>query len=359
MLGSFLTQEIYKTDREASIYGWGGPQMRSSGVEILRDLNDLQKMGISDLLKDPLLSFRIISSCKKDISQIDPDLLILVDYGGLNLQIAKWAKKKGYRVLYFIPPKIWASRGWRIKALQKNVDLLAVIYPFEQTFYTSKGITALLIKNPWLKKVQAYTDQTQENSTIDDGGRPVAAVLPGSRKKEIKHMIPRILPVISSFPEMLWHISIAPGIDKEEMLQLIPDEDKDRVILFDGHVYELLSQSEIAVVTSGTATLETALFKVPQVVCYHTSQLNYLLAKRLITVPYISLVNLILGEPAVVELIQKDMQTARLISEIKKLRDDNEKKKLIDKYQRMKTMLDMGKDISELARLGLQLAKSR
>lgn len=358
MLGSFLTREIFVADPRARIAGWGGQQLKQTGVEMYRSLDDLQQMGITELLKDPLASFRIISSCKKDILRFNPHLIILVDYGGLNLQIAKWAKKKGYRTLYFIPPKIWASRGWRIHTLQSAVDHLAVIFPFEKDFYASKGLNATLVKNPWLEKIDEYKSRKVKNSIVPSKGMDVAAVLPGSRKKEIKNSIPRILPVIRNFQDMTWYISVAPGMDKSDIMYHIPEEDQEKVVLFDGDVYELLLQSDLAIVTSGTATLETALFEVPQVVCYHTSLLNYFLAKRLITVPFISLVNLILGEQAVVELIQNDMNTSRITEEINKLRNPQQRGLLINKYRVLKKRLIQGIDMSTLAKSCYKAATS-
>jgi len=271
--------------------GTGGKHMRNAGVDLMLGTEDMAFMGFGEVVKNLFRIRRNFKKVKTAILDFNPDVIILVDYPGFNLRIARWAKQLGYKIVYYIAPQVWAWKENRVNQIRAYVDLLLVILPFEKEFFRRHEISAVYVGHPLLERVPE-PDESADKQKI--------ALLPGSRKQEIDRMLPVMIEAV--FVHKQNNLVVA-GMSEhgEEYYQNII---KGRATLVMDNVYGVLNQSKVALVTSGTATLETALMRVPQVVCYATSALTYWIAKRLIKVNYISLVNLILERPAVPEIIQ-------------------------------------------------------
>lgn len=320
--GSNLIKALRKEDPEAHIRGWGGDLMEAAGAELVKHYRDLAFMGFVEVLLNLRTILRNISFCKKDIEAFQPDALILIDYPGFNLRIAKWAKKAGIQVHYYISPQIWAWKEGRIKSIKRDVDHMYVILPFEKDFYEKKHqFPVHFVGHPLIDAIAERSLVDPKTFRKENGldGRPIIALLPGSRKQEISKMLHVMLDVVEAYPNFQFVIAGAPSQDESFYRQFIQ---KEQVHLLLNKTYDLLSMSNAALVTSGTATLETALFKVPQVVCYKGSRISYEIAKRVINLSYISLVNLILDKPAVTELIQGEFNTERLKKALDAILDD-------------------------------------
>jgi lipid-A-disaccharide synthase len=249
-----------------------------------------------------------------------PDALILIDYPGFNLRIAKWAKEQGIKVLYYISPQIWAWHTSRVHQIKANVDRMYVILPFEKDFYAKYNCEVDFVGHPLLDVVKGYAAAPDFRSKNGLTEAPIIALLPGSRKQEIIRMLSVMLEMAPLFPQYQFVIAGAPSMPAAFYEQILAEKQRPQnVKLVQKQTYDLLSQAEAALVTSGTATLETALFQVPEVVCYRGNNLSYQIAKRLISVKYISLVNLIVDKPLVKELIQNDFNSKVLHTELEKI----------------------------------------
>lgn len=314
--GANLIKSITKADSQAEFRGWGGDLMEEVGISLVKHYRELAFMGFVEVLFNLRTILKNIAFCKKDIESFNPDVIIFIDYPGFNLRIAKWAKVKGYKTHYYISPQIWAWKEGRIKAIKRDVDAMYVILPFEKDFYEKKHkMPVHFVGHPLIDAIhsrkQVDPGSFRKENGLDD--RPIIALLPGSRKQEISKMLSVMLSVAPSFPDYQFVIAGAPSQDSSFYQQFISS---DQVHLLLNKTYDLLSISFAALVTSGTATLETALFKVPQVVCYKGSSISYEIAKRVIKLKYISLVNLILDKPAVSELIQREFNSENLTDEL-------------------------------------------
>lgn len=305
---SNLMKEIKKEDSNAEFRFWGGDLMRAQGGELVKHYRETAFMGFVTVLKNLGKIRANFSLCEKDLLEHKPDVLILVDYPGFNLRMAKFAKENGIRVHYYISPKIWAWKEGRVKKIKAYVDRMFTIFPFETEFYKKHNYEVSFGGNPLLDAIENRPNQnetfeefTQKNKLSD---KPIVALLAGSRKQEIERLLPVMLDVVSNFPEYQFVVAAAPSITKEFYAQVAGNSNVKFVY---GQTYDLLQQSRAALVTSGTATLETALLKIPQVVCYITSggRLLYAIGKRLLKVKYISLVNLVMDKLIVKELIQQ------------------------------------------------------
>ncbi len=305
--GSNLIKQLKLKDSRAEFSCWGGNAMEAAGAKLVRHYQELAFMGFAEVLMNIRTILNNISFCKQDILDYQPDVLILIDYPGFNLRIAQWAKKKGVNVVYYISPQVWAWKENRVKKIKQSVDLMLVILPFEKEFYANWDFEVTFVGHPLL---DALHELPESNLHFD---KPAIALLPGSRKQEIKTILPVMLSVIPLFPEYNFVVAKAPSQPDALYEELIGDLEVNSV---KDNTYALLQKSFAALVTSGTATLETALFKVPQVVCYKGGTISYTIAKQLIKVKYISLVNLILDKPSVTELIQNDFNEERLIEEL-------------------------------------------
>lgn len=329
--GANLMKALKTQDTEATFRHWGGELMQEVAGDLVKHYRDLAFMGFFEVLSNLRTILKNISLCKKDIENFQPDVIIFIDYPGFNLRIAKWAKKKGFRTHYYISPQIWAWKEGRIKDIKRDVDAMYVILPFEKDFYEIKhNFPVHFVGHPLIdaisERVQVNPEAFKSENGLDD--RPIIALLPGSRKQEISKMLEVMLSVVEHFKDYQFVIAGAPSQDIEFYTQFIK---KQNVHLLLNRTYDLLSIANAALVTSGTATLETALFKVPQVVCYKGGRASYEIAKRIINLKYISLVNLILNKEVVTELIQTDFNTNRLQQELTTI---------LDPYQRAKLFLD-------------------
>jgi len=329
--GANLMKALKKEDPDADFRFWGGDLMREVGGTEVKHYRELAFMGFAEVVMNLRTIFKNIKFCKKDIERFNPDVIIFIDYPGFNFRIMKWARQKGYRTHYYISPQIWAWKEGRIKDIKRDVDEMYVILPFEKDFYEEKHeFPVHFVGHPLIDAIynrpQVDPEIFKKENGLDD--RPVVALLPGSRKQEIKKMLEIMISVAKDFKDYQFVIAGAPSQEKSFYESFLSTKNVNFVA---NKTYDLLSISEAALVTSGTATLETALFKVPQVVCYKGSRISYEIAKRVIKLDYISLVNLILNKTVVTELIQTEFNTIRLKEELTKI---------LDPYKRATMFLD-------------------
>lgn len=330
--GSNLMKELHKIDPQADIRFWGGDLMQKAGGTLVKHYRELAFMGFAEVVQNLKTILNNIKFCKEDIKTFNPDVLIFIDYPGFNMRIAKWAKQLGYKTHYYISPQIWAWKENRIKAIKRDVDKMYIILPFEKDFYEQKhNFPVEFVGHPLIDAIQnrTPTDEVKfrKENALDD--RPVIALLPGSRKQEISKMLTEMLSVVDNFPDYQFVIAGAPSQEYEFYKQFLRNE---RVHFISNKTYDLLSIAHAALVTSGTATLETALFKVPEVVCYKGGWISYQIAKRIITLKYISLVNLIMDKEVVKELIQDQCNKKNIKKELTKILDPEYRQNLINQY---------------------------
>ncbi len=322
--GAHLVNHLKKLDSGAQIRAWGGQHLRNSNAFIVKDIKDLAFMGFLEVLINIRLILKNFSFCKLDILSFNPHAIILVDYPGFNLPMAKWAKGHNFSVYYYIGPQVWAWKENRVKKLKRYVDKLFVILPFEQSFYqTHHDFDVEYVGHPLMD----YIPRHQKSNEIFKQyqipqSKPIIALLPGSRKQEVKRILPIYLRVIKQNPQWTFLIAKVSSIPLGVYQRMCRNS---KVIIVDDATYDLLSIAKAALVTSGTATLETALFKVPQVVCYKTSWMSFIMARFLVKLKYISLVNLILEKPFLTELIQTKC-VAKLVNHHLQLLMTDEKK---------------------------------
>ncbi|MEO8252740.1 MAG: lipid-A-disaccharide synthase [Flavobacterium sp.] len=337
--GSNLMKSLLKQDPKAEIRFWGGDLMEAVGGTLVKHYRELAFMGFVEVLFNLKVILNNIKICKEDILQFQPDVIIFIDYPGFNMRIAKWAKAIGIKTHYYISPQIWAWKENRIKAIKSDVDKMYVILPFEKNFYEDKHHYPVeFVGHPLIdaiqnqKPIEAATFRTENNLNQ----KPIIALLPGSRKQEITKMLSVMLSVVDDFPDYQFVIAGAPSQEFSFYENFIT---KKNIKFISNKTYDLLKIAHAALVTSGTATLETALFKVPEVVCYKGSWASYQIAKRIITLKYISLVNLIMDEEVVTELIQEDCNTKNIKKELNKLLDPDYRKKLLAQYDTLEQKL--------------------
>lgn len=310
--GSNLIKAIRRKDSQADIRCWGGDKMQAAGATLIKHYRDLAFMGFVEVLMHLRTIIRNIDFCKKDILAYKPDVLVLIDYPGFNMRIAEWAKRQGIKIVYYISPQVWAWKENRVHKLKRDVDKMLVILPFEVGFYKKWNYEVDYVGHPLIQVVE----EEQKTPPIKLADKPIIALLPGSRAQEINVKLPIMLQAVKHFPDYQFIVAQAPSLPDATYTNIIGNQN---VLLAKGQTYNLLKQATAALVTSGTATLETALFGVPEVVCYKGNPISYQLAKRLIKVKYISLVNLIMDKPVITELIQADLNEAMLKQELDKL----------------------------------------
>ncbi|NNK17650.1 MAG: lipid-A-disaccharide synthase [Maribacter sp.] len=347
--GSNLIKALKNKDSKAEIRCWGGDLMQDAGGILVKHYKEMAFMGFLEVLMNLSTIFKNIKFCKKDITHYNPDVIIFIDYSGFNLRIAEWAKQQHFKTNYYISPQIWASREGRINKIKRDIDAMYVILPFEKEFYEKKHrFPVHFVGHPLIdaidnrKKIDEKSFRLANNL---DNGKPIIALLPGSRKQEIHKMLNAMLSVTSEFPEYNFVIGGAPSLDEEFYK---PYLDTTNVGFVANKTYDLLNISYAALVTSGTATLETALFKVPQVVCYRANWLSFQIAKHIITLKYISLVNLIMDKEVVKELIQADLNYKNIKKELTKILDGKDRAKQLKAYNLLEEKLG-GKGASEKA----------
>jgi lipid-A-disaccharide synthase len=339
--GSNLIRELKNLDKQADFRCWGGDMMQAAGGTLVKHYRELAFMGFVEVIKNLRTIFRNLAFCKQDILEYKPDVLILVDYPGFNLRIAEWAKVQEIKVIYYISPQVWAWKENRVKAIKRTVDKMIVILPFEKEFFAKWDYSVDYVGHPLVEVIQNRKAFNRTNLSE----KPIVAILPGSRKQEILKKLPIMLEVSKSFPNYQFIVAKAPGQEDsfyEELLSKYRNVSSVR-----NETYNLLLQSNAALVTSGTATLETALFGVPQVICYKGNPVSYQIAKRLIKVKYIGLVNLIMDREVVKELIQDELTVENLKKELTLLLNDPAKKAKLQKdYAELKNLLSKGGNAS-------------
>lgn len=348
--GSNLVKALKEVDSSSTFRGFGGEYMQQAGVNLAVHYGEMAFMGLAEIITNANKIKKYIRLCKEDILAHKPDVIILIDYGGFNLQIAKFGKKNGIKIFYYIPPKYWAWYPRRARWLQPYVDHLFVILPFEKDFFKRFGWESDYVGNPVLDAVKMHTIVTNakdaKHEKIND---PVIALLPGSRKQELKRIIPLMARVVKQFPEHQFGVAAVNNLDGSGYEELKACKN---VTLFFEDTYHLLQRSSAAIVTSGTATLETALFKVPQVVVYKANALSFWLAKLMIKVKFISLVNLIAGREVVKEMIQDEASAIAVSAELKRILNDNAyRKEMMNGYDEIIKILDTGSASENAAKL--------
>ena len=337
--GANLMRALQQIDPKAEFRFWGGDRMEAVGGKLIKHYRDLAFMGFWEVVTNLRTILRNIDFCKRDITQYQPDALIFIDYPGFNMRIAKWAKQQGIPTHYYISPQIWAWKENRIKAIKRDVDAMYVILPFEKDFYEEKHQYPVhFVGHPLLDAIAARKEVSEEVFKRENGldERPIIALLPGSRKQEIAKMLSVMLSVVESYHQYQFVIAGAPSLGYDFYKQFIKEEN---VHFVSGKTYDLLAHSYAALVTSGTATLETALFRIPEVVCYRGNWISYQIAKRVISLKYISLVNLIMDAPVVTELIQGALNTRNLKAELNKLLNADYREKLLKDYEALREKL--------------------
>lgn len=348
--GSNLVKALQQHDSQASFRGFGGSYMKEAGVEVVVDYSQLAFMGFLAVIANLRTISKLLKLCKQDILAFNPDVIILIDYAGFNLRIARFAKEKNLKVFYYISPKVWAwntGRAWKLKA---NVDHLFSILPFEKDFFKKFDWDVDYVGNPVLDAIKNFKPDLEfrrKNDLLTE--RKIVALLPGSRSMELKRMIPVMAEVVRMNPDYQFVVAAVKTLDEQ---LYAPLRENSSVKFVYESTYDLLTHARAAIVTSGTATLETGLFKVPQAVIYKAGLLEYWLLKQLVKIPFISLSNLIANRLVIKEFIQHEMTASNLNAELKQLVDDTPtRKKMLNDYDDVYRMLDTGSASENAARL--------
>ena len=338
--GANLIASLKKKDTRAKIRAWGGNLMKKQGATLVKHYRDLAFMGFVEVLLHLRTILKNLSFCKKDILKYKPDAIILIDYPGFNLKIAKFAHKHNIKVYYYISPQVWAWKKRRVYTIKEVVDKMLVILPFEKDFYDDYRVDAHFVGHPLLDELSKVRYINRSNFARQnklDPKKEIIALLPGSRKQEVTRMLGIMMKVMDKFPEYQFVIGCAPSLPESFYRELVGNEN---VHLVFNKTYQLLQVASAALVTSGTATLETALFYVPEVVCYKGNKISYLIAKNLVKVKYISLVNLIMDKPVLKELIQNDLTPKNIEEELNDLLTNHKKQRqLLEDYEDLRCKL--------------------
>ena len=337
---SNLVAEIKKKDKKAEFRGFGGDLMKAQGVELVKHYRTMAYMGFVEVAVNLRKVLGNIAQCKKDILEYQPDVVVLVDYPGFNLRIADFAHKKGFKVYYYISPQVWAWKRRRVQKIKKSVDKMLVILPFEEEFYKRYGVDVTFVGNPLLDELAKVGTGNRSiflrRNSLGER-REIIAMLPGSRRQEVKRTLPVMLKAASHFPDYQFVIAGVSSLDKSLYKDIMGNSD---VFFVENQTYDLLLNSSAALVTSGPATLETALLSVPEVVCYKATNFSYRLAKWMIKVKFISLVNLIMDREVVKELIQGDLNEDNLVKELDQLLHNGKRQRqLLEDYEELKDKL--------------------
>jgi lipid-A-disaccharide synthase len=343
--GANLVKAFNELHPDIEWRGWGGDRMVKEGVSLKKHIRDLAFMGFAEVVMNLKTILGNLSACKADIKDFKPDAVILIDYPGFNLRIAPYVKSLGIPVHYYISPQIWAWKSNRVHAIKKYTDRVYCILPFEKDFYGSYGVDVDFVGHPLL-------DELKDGPSLEKGDKPTIALLPGSRKQEISKMLPAMLSMVKEFPNYRFKIAAAPSIDLSYYKAIIGKRDVD---LVEASTYALLRSSHAALVTSGTATLETALLGVPEIVCYRGNPISYTIARQVVKVKYISLVNLIMDAEVVKELIQSDLNSSRLKTELRRIVENGpDREAMKASYLRLKAKLGGPGASERAARLMLE-----
>ena len=358
--GGNLMKALQEQDAEASFRFCGGDRMKAVGQDVVIHYREMAFMGIVEVLMHLRAISRNLNRCKEALLSFRPDVVILIDYPGFNLRMAEFAHNEGFRVFYYISPKLWAWKQNRVKKIKAFVDRMFIILPFEKDFYKKHGVEAEFLGNPIVdevarrKKEVLPRDRFLKELELPD--RPVIALLPGSRKQELHYNLPVMLAMVKEYPAYQFVIAGAPAFTEEDYAPFLGKMD---VKVTFNNTYDLLNVAQAALVTSGTATLETALMNVPQVVMYRMNPLTYHIGKRLVNIDYFSLVNLILGKEAVKELLQEEVTPARIKKELDRILEDTPaRRQMLDDYRRLQQLLGTPGVSSRVAKKMISYLKS-
>jgi lipid-A-disaccharide synthase len=338
---SNLVKELKNKLPHLQLQGWGGGLMEKEGVDIKKHYKELAFMGFVEVLKNIRTIFKNFELCRNTITAFKPDAIIFVDYPGFNLRMVKWAKQQGYKTIYYISPQIWAWKENRIHDIKKYIDKMIVILPFEEAFYKRWNYAVDYVGHPLVKVIDDFKATAAKQMPTKE---KIIAILPGSRKQEIKKKLPIMLAVAKALPDYKFIVAKAPGVEDDLYEDFLKEYTNVGTVTND--TYHLLYRATAAIVTSGTATLETALFNVPQVVCYKGSKISYLIAKQIIKIKYISLVNLIMDKLIVEELIQDHMNAKNIEASLIKILEKNNREAIITQYNELYTKLSVGGNAS-------------
>ncbi|MEI6050362.1 MAG: lipid-A-disaccharide synthase [Bacteroidota bacterium] len=359
--GSNLVRGLFEADNSAEIFCWGGDLMESAGATLLVHYRKMAFMGFVAVLKNIGAIAGNLNLCKKHIAEYKPDVIVFIDYAGFNLRIAEFAKNAGYRTFYYISPKLWAWNEGRVKKIKKFIDRMYIIFPFEVDFYKKHGITVEYHGNPLVdeteNKISSFPAKDDICKILQIDAKPVIALLAGSRRHEIEHILPEMIKVVRFFPEYRFVLAGVKNIPDELYVKIIGNE---QVKLIKEKTYEILYVAQAALVTSGTATLEAALTGTPQVVCFKGDFLSMLIAGIVIRVKYISLVNLIMNSEVIKELIQYDLNEKNLLTELKAILPGGEaREKILSDYEVLKVKLGPAGASGRIAREMVEELKGR
>ena len=330
--GANLMKALKEEDSASEFRYFGGDKMQAEGGELVKHYAEMAFMGFTEVVLNLTTIFKNLKACKKDILAYQPDALILIDFPGFNLKIADFAKENGIKVCYYISPKVWAWNQKRVLRIKRVVDQLFCILPFEVDFYASWGMKVNYVGNPLLDEIAQFTVDKDFRNKEELNEQPIIALLPGSRKQEIERLLPVMLSVMHDFADYQFIIAAAPTFTAEYYHQFIGE--KPAKLVF-ARTYDLLATAQAALVASGTATLETALFKVPQVVVYKGGAISIAIARMLVKIKFISLVNLIMDRKIVAELIQEECNTKKITEELNLIVKGEERKIMLQNYEEL------------------------
>jgi len=339
--GGNLIKEIKRLDEDAEIRGWGGDKMEAAGATLAKHYKELAFMGFAEVVMNLPTILKNFKLCQEDISQFKPDVAILINYSAFNLRMAKWTNQNGFKNVFYISPQVWAWRESRVKTIKRYVGKMIVILPFEKAFFRKWNYEVEYVGHPLADVIENFR---KENASITRSSN-IIALLPGSRRQEIKSQLPLMLETSKKFPGYNFVLAKAPSIDDDFYAPFLVNYNSVSVI--SNNTYSLLMEATAALVTSGTATLETALFGVPEIVCYKASPISYAIAKRLVKLKYICLVNLIMDKEVVKELIQNELTVNNITKELNAILFNVQKKEQIENdYDCLENLLSKGGNAS-------------
>jgi lipid-A-disaccharide synthase len=353
--GANLMKSLKEQDPQAVFRYFGGDRMKNEGGVLVKHYADMAFMGFTEVILNLSTILKNLAFCKADILSFNPDVLILIDFPGFNLKIADFAKKKGLKVFYYISPKVWAWNQKRVLKIKQNVDKMFCILPFEVDFYREWGMEVDYVGNPLLDEKSHFKQNPDFLKNLGIKSQKIIALLPGSRKQEIERLLPNMVQVCNQFPDHHFMVAAAPSFNKDYYDQLIGG--RSISIVF-GQTYDLLAVADAALVASGTATLETALFKVPQVVVYKGGTISIAIARALVTIKFISLVNLIMNRQVVQELIQKDCNPEKITHYLKQITTGPERKIMLNDYEELAEKMGLPGASDKTAKLIVSYLKS-
>ncbi|HEX8334000.1 MAG TPA: lipid-A-disaccharide synthase [Segetibacter sp.] len=346
--GSNLIKHLHQLDANANVRCWGGDLMEQAVATVVKHYRDLAFMGFVEVIFNLRTILKNLRFCKRDILSFQPDVIIFIDFPGFNLKIAEWAKEQRFKSVYYISPQIWAWKESRIKTIKRCVDRMLVILPFEKDYYQKFDYKVDYVGHPLIEVIEEFKKNAGSATSISN--KKIIALLPGSRKQEIKKKLPVMLEVSKSFPDYQFVIAKSPGLEDDFYEPFV--KDYSNVSAVKNKTYDVLNRSTAALVTSGTATLETALFGVPEVVCYKANAVSYAIAKKIVKIKYISLVNLIMDKLVVKELIQHDFTVDSCIKELNELlNNEARQQQLKHDYSELNKLLSLGGHASSNAGL--------